>query len=114
MPPAKDSANGKIAVDRDTKKYPIKVPITSITPVNEAIKRAFPLLIPTESIGAIITIPSGMFCKAMPPAIVRASASFPVPKPTPAAIPSGKLCIAIASTNSRILLTLSAYEGCFS
>ena len=46
---------------------------------------------PAESIGEIITIPSGIFCKAIPPAIISACEVSPEPKPTPAAIPSGKL-----------------------
>ena len=73
------------------------------------------MLTPALSIGAIITIPSGMFCKAIPPAIINAWFTSPEPKPTPAAMPSGRLCIAIAITKSstrfRLVLLCSSISG---
>ena len=69
------------------------------------------MLMPALSMGAMMTMPSGMFCNAIPPAMVRASALLPEPKPTPAAMPSGKLWMAMASTKSMILLTRSVPSG---
>ena len=50
--------------------------------------------------GAIITIPSGMFCKAIPNETPHSVTPSPEQTLTPAAIPSGNLCKAIAITKS--------------
>ena len=71
-------------------------------------------LIPAASIGPMITIPSGMFCRAMPPATVMASVVLPEPKPTPAAMPSGRLWIAMAVTNNSTLSSFWVCPGCSS
>ena len=60
-------------------------------------------------IALLMTIPSGIFCRAIPPAIRSASPVFPEPNPTPAAIPSGRLCIAIAITKSKTLLAFALF-----
>ena len=60
--------------------------------------------------GAIIIIPSGIFWRAIPLATVMASDIFPVPKLTPAAIPSGKLCIAMAATKRSILFNFPCFQ----
>ena len=61
--------------------------------------------------GAIMTMPSGIFCRAMPPAMTRACEVSPEPKPTPAAMPSGRLCIAMAVTKSKTLLSWGLLWG---
>ena len=53
--------SSSIAEDMLTAKYPISVPTTSTAPVPIAIKNVFLRLIPAAIIGAIITIPSGIF-----------------------------------------------------
>ena len=62
----------------------------------------------------MMTIPSGIFCKAIPTAILIACATFSVPKPTPAAMPSGKLWIPIAITKSNTLFIRLVCSGCAS
>ena len=52
-----------------TAKKPMRVPTTSTTPVRAAIRNVFFGETPEASIGAIITMPSGMFCRAIPPEI---------------------------------------------
>ena len=47
----------------------------------------------------------------LPAATVTACAIFSEPKLTPAAIPSGRLCIAIAMTNSKILFSCAVFSG---
>ena len=58
---------------------------------------------PASSSGAIITMPSGMFCSAMPKLTVH-DASSPSLMLTPAAMPSGNLWMAMAMTNRRMWL----------
>ena len=71
--------------------------------------KVFPERMPAASIGAMITMPSGIFCRAIPPAMISACVVSPEPKPTPAAMPSGRLCMAIAKTNSRTLLRFALW-----
>ena len=63
--------------------------------------------IPTLIIGKITAMPSGIFCRAIPAAISIPRTTSPVPKPTPAAIPSGRLCRAIAIMNRYTLFVSS-------
>ena len=57
-------------------------------------------VIPAIIKGAIITIPSGMFCRAMPKETPHSVAPSEEQTLTPAAMPSGSLCRAIAITKS--------------
>ena len=99
-PPAKASRNGRIAALRDTVANPSSVPAISITPVDMASSSVRRGGMPACSMGAISTMPSGRFCRAMPPAMASARGMSSVPKPTPAARPSGRLWMAMAATNS--------------
>ena len=82
-----------------------KTKILSVAPIfAEAIERIY------EDVSVFITYINqikGLFTPIKP----RASAVFPVPNPTPAAIPSGRLCIAIAITKSNTLFNFSELAG---
>ena len=71
--------------------YPIHTPMTSSMAMASDMMSVRILLTPARSRGDIMTMPSGMFCRAMPNVTVHASDMSSALNPTPAAMPSGSL-----------------------
>ena len=96
---------GRKVAEAEPRPKPIHTPSTSSKPVERAMRKVRRRETPATSKGAMMTIPSGMFCKAMPKETDQ-SVAEPVAALmlTPAAMPSGSLCNAIAMTKRRTWL----------
>ena len=106
-PPAKPSITGSMAADTVPKAKPIQTPTTSSRPMDSAMQNVRNTLTPATSSGAMMTIPSGMFCRLRPSVTPHEAASSSAPAMlTPAAMPSGNLCKAMAMTKSITRLRL--------
>ena len=69
-------------------------------------------LTPANSNGDITTMPSGTFCKAIPTVTAQALSNSSALKPTPTAIPSGNLWMAIAITKRSTWLIDALWLWC--
>ena len=63
------------------------------------------------TVGGAVCMNAGAYDGEMKQVLLGASVLFPEPKPTPAAMPSGRLWIAMAVTNSRTLLRVWVCPG---
>ncbi len=106
-PPAKPSITGRNISEAEPSPKPAQTPIISSSPIATDMRNVRRRVTPASSRGAMMTIPSGTFCRAMPADTIHAGLSPEAPLMlTPAAIPSGSLCIAMAITKSSILFRL--------
>ena len=107
-PPAKLSMTGSSTSDTAPKAKPIHTPTTSSKPMPMEMTKVRNGFTPAMMRGAMMTIPSGTFCRAMPRLTVQPPESKSLML-TPAAMPSGSLCMAMAITKRSTLLSLALW-----
>lgn len=107
-PPAKPNITGRKVEEAEPKPKPNRMPATSSKAIKMEMKKVRAAETPAIIKGAIITIPSGMFCRAIPKETPHSVAPSAEQTLTPAAIPSGSLCKAIAIR--RLALSVPAWK----